>query len=457
MNLNSPTLLDRLFRRSSNPFVAKVHAHAIGQPLMVHPSMGEQLIGAFLSGAIDTPPELRTTAVDADGNANTDAPTAIDPEKVVFLNISGALVNRPMPDICGAGPVSYVAIRRAFDAALADGNVQAIVLRMNSPGGMASGLFDLSDHIYASRGTKPIIALVDDVAYSACYGIAAACDEIWVSRTGGVGSVGVVCYHVDQSAADQKAGLRITPIYAGDRKVDFSPHAPLSESALAEAQAMCDEFRELFVTSVATYRGLDPAAVLATEAGTFRGQAGIDAGFATHLGTMHDLLAALANPAPPADESTTADAGGETDAPPEEGAIDQETTPSAAIVEPKTEVDPETMALIARGRMAEALKSASLPAAVTAALVGLDATARPPAELIADAAAIVDLCVATGCIELAAELVASGATPEQARTTLAAARAAGDENLVTTIPVAGSTGVSPAAGPWGETIKKFGG
>ena len=64
---NNPTLLDKLFRRSTSPLVAKIHSHAIGVPLLVHPSHGERLIGAFLHGAIDTPPPLRAAATAAAG------------------------------------------------------------------------------------------------------------------------------------------------------------------------------------------------------------------------------------------------------------------------------------------------------------------------------------------------------------------------------------------------------
>src|SRR5690606_35901150 len=101
-----------------------------------------------------------------------------------IINVVGGLVSKPQPGLCDDGPANYQGIRAAFDEAMADDSVGAIVFKLESPGGMVSGCFDLTDHIHASRGHKPIVAVVDDYAYSAAYAIASACDEIWVSRTG---------------------------------------------------------------------------------------------------------------------------------------------------------------------------------------------------------------------------------------------------------------------------------
>lgn len=283
--------LSRLFRRELEPnaVIAALYTHAIGQPLLVEPAMGERLIAAYMQGGIESPGPIlaEPSGQDSGRQGVTPAP------RPAVLSISGGLVARPQPGLCDDGPASYAGIRDAFDEVLADDNVSAIVLRLESPGGMVAGLFDLTDHIHASRGRKPIAAVVDDYAYSACYALAAACDEIWVSRTGGVGSIGVVGYHVDQSGYNDKVGIKVTPIFAGAHKVDFSPHAPLSDDAKAREQAEVDSLYQLFTSTVARYRDLDVAAVVATQARTYTGQAAIDIGLADHLGTLRDALASV--------------------------------------------------------------------------------------------------------------------------------------------------------------------
>jgi ClpP class serine protease len=130
------------------------------------------------------------------------------------------------------GGTSYDSIREEFQAALADPSVGAIVFDIDSPGGEVSGCFDLVDEIFNARGIKPISAIVNEMAYSAAYAIASAADKVILPRTGGVGSVGVICVHMDQSQYDANVGVKFTPIFAGSHKGDFTPHAPLSTSAL---------------------------------------------------------------------------------------------------------------------------------------------------------------------------------------------------------------------------------
>lgn len=343
---NKPGLLSRLFRRQDatanrNPVVAALYGTAIGRPLLVHPALGESLIGAYLNGAVDSPLctvdrfylsdaarktwVRETSAIGHDGRPllfdqeTPDGNEAEDPDlvklreessfNIAVINVSGGLVDRPMPGECGPGPVSYEALAETFDGLMDDDTVHAIVLRLDTPGGAASGLFDLTDRMYARRGEKPLWAVVSDMAYSAGYALASVCDRVWVTRTGGVGSVGVVAYHEDWSAADAMHGIKVTAIYAGAHKVDFSPAFPLTEDAKAREQADVNTLYELFCDRVATYRGLRIEDVRATEALCFMGQNGIDVGFATDLGTFDHALAALADESanPPAQDPPAED------------------------------------------------------------------------------------------------------------------------------------------------------
>ncbi|KRG54104.1 S49 family peptidase [Stenotrophomonas nitritireducens] len=300
---SKPGLLARLLNRGNKaPVVATLAAAVLNQPLLVQPAIGEALVGGYLEGKITSADsELRADRFEVTGSAGETV--GVTQSVIGVINLSGAMVNRPMPGASGPGPVSYAAIRTAFDELLEDDAVTAIILRLDTPGGMASGCFDLVDHIYQARGRKPLYALVDDYAASAGFALASPCDEIWVSRTGTVGSVGVVAYHYDWSGNNAQIGLKVTPLYAGARKVDFNPNFPLSEEAHAQALADLEDMRTLFVDTVARNLGMEADAVRATEAATYRGQAAVDIGFATRLGTWHDLIAHLGaggTPAPAA-------------------------------------------------------------------------------------------------------------------------------------------------------------
>lgn len=398
---NPITALTRLFQRAptANALVAALVSHTVGRPLMVHPQMGEQLIYAYMRGAVESPEPVMAVDVPV-GQSRTKAP------RVAVLNISGPLVDRPQPGLCDDGPLSYEVIRDAFDASMADDSVTAIIFRMRSPGGMVDGCFDLTDHIHASRGTKPIVAVVDNMAYSAGFAIAAACDEIYVSRTGGVGSVGVFGYHVDVTGANAKAGYKVTLIYAGDHKVETNPHVELSDEARAREQAVIDDMYGLFTASVARYRGMGVSKVVATKADTFNGQSAIDAGFATKLGTMRDALASLAEST---EQRQARDAAAA-----KEAAIADRATATLTIVAAKAKPD------------------------ITAALLdeASGITAATAADRLTHAQKVVDLCAAAGDRSLAHDYVMKNVEIETVRSQLIALKAEDGPEIVTAHPQA---------------------
>ena len=445
-------ILARLFGRSQQPapLVSALFANAIGQPLLVHPHMGEQIVGAYMHGAIEARPALVTIGELAPEQRDATTGVVTPARAVAVLNVSGPLVNRHEPGFCDPGPLSYEALRAAFNGVLADSQFEAVVLRCESPGGMGAGLFDLADHINANNakngGAKRVIACIDDYAYSACYALAAACDEVWITRTGGAGSVGVIAYHVDQSAWDAKVGVKVTAIFAGEHKNDFSPHAPLSKDAHAWLQTRMESMRTMFSESVAKYRGMEVAAVLVTEAQVYQGEEAIAVGFADRLGTYHDLMRELA--AGPDDE--------EKDEPESKPAMPQTIIvipagaskelpepPPGKVVELLPQLSAEDAAKRDRGTVADALSAAGLSPALTVALLSQSAGVTPETvdARIAHAKALADMCFAAGLPDMAADYATKNTEIETARAQLLAAKAEDGPELVTAHPQA-----SPSAG-----------
>lgn len=441
-------ILARLFGRSQQPapLVSALFANAIGQPLLVHPHMGEQIVGAYMHGAIEARPALVTIGELAPEQRDATTGVVTPARAVAVLNVSGPLVNRFEPGMCDPGPLSYEALRAAYDNALADSRFEAIVLRCESPGGMGSGVFDLSDRINAtnakSGGAKRVIACIDDYAYSACFALAAACDEVWITRTGGAGSVGVIAYHVDQSAWDAKVGVKVTAIYAGEHKNDFSPHAPLSKDAHAWLLARMESMRTLFAESVAKYRGMDVAAVLATEAQVYQGEEAVSVGFADRVGTYHELIESIRageEDDEPADDPMSQPAAASTSV--GEAIVAQMMSDLQAAHAPA--LSAEDAAKRDRGTVADALSAAGLSPALTVALLSPEAGVTPETveARIAHAKALADICAAAGLPDVAADYAAKNTEIETARAQLLAAKAEDGPELVTAHPQA-----SPSAG-----------
>lgn len=147
-------------------------------------------------------------------------------------------------------------IGEAFDLAVKAKRVRAIVLDIDSPGGMVDGTPELAERIRAARGTKPIVAFANGLMTSAAYWVGSAADTVIAAPTATVGSIGVAMLHRDFSKALEEMGIKETPITAGKFKRIASREKPLSEEAREYLQEKVDDIYALFVDSVAKHRGV---------------------------------------------------------------------------------------------------------------------------------------------------------------------------------------------------------
>lgn len=212
---------------------------------------------------------------------------------VAIIPIHGLLTKRDEVFSPIFGTTSYDEVLDTFCAALDDPKVEKILLDIDSPGGEVGGLFDLADFIFEAREQKPIYAFANDHAFSAAYAIASAASKIFINRTSGVGSIGVIATHLDVSEADKKAGISYTTIFAGSKKNDFSPHAPLTENATSDLQNEVNRLYEIFIETVAKNRKISIEKVRSTEAGMYFGNDAIAAGLADEITDFRGCLAMI--------------------------------------------------------------------------------------------------------------------------------------------------------------------
>lgn len=210
---------------------------------------------------------------------------------VAVIPAVGTLVQRAMGIDALSGVTSYESLAADHAHAMQNPDVNRLLYDFDTGGGEANGLFDTVDRIKATRGQKPVVAMVNEDALSAGYALASAADEIVITRTGSAGSIGVVATHRSMEKANEKRGVVMTHIFAGDHKVDGSPHFALSESAKATFQQDVDTIYALFVETVAGNRGLSPQAVRDTQARIYMGQSAIDVGLADRISTPSAELA----------------------------------------------------------------------------------------------------------------------------------------------------------------------
>lgn len=191
------------------------------------------------------------------------------------------------------------AFRSQLDEAVADPQVEAIVIDVDSPGGMVDFIPETAAQVRAARDKKPIVAVANTLCASAAYWLASQADEVSVTPSGEAGSIGVYRLHRDLSEAHAMRGITPTLISAGKYKVEGNPYEPLGEDARAQWQAEVDDYYRMFTADVAKGRGASQADVQAGygEGRCLHAKQAVAAGIADRVETLSAVIKRVASPA----------------------------------------------------------------------------------------------------------------------------------------------------------------
>lgn len=278
----------------------RIRAEVFGRPLLVEPGYAQAFVGALTErvgvDGLTLPDGQRLDAAALKQRAEAEPPrggTNIFQQagNVAVIPVTGVIAHRfgflnPV-----SGMVGSDAILAKLKAAEADPSIKGVLLDIDSPGGAVAGTFDLADQI--ARSGLHVWAVADELAASAGYALAAAADRVILPRTGRVGSIGVVFMHENRGRALATAGIEVSLIHAGQRKIDGHPFAALPDDVRGRLQAEIDETHGMFVDSIASYRGMSTAAVRATEAQMYSGEHAVSAGLADAVMPAHEVLSAF--------------------------------------------------------------------------------------------------------------------------------------------------------------------
>jgi len=151
----------------------------------------------------------------------------------------------------------YDTLLRSLREAASDPRVGAIFLKINSPGGYATGgIVTLAKWMRENRaaaGGKPIHVYAKQ-ACSAAQWIAAQADKIICPEMAYVGSIGAYNIHCDLSGFYEKEGIKITDYAIWENKTDGVDWKPMSEGGAADALADIDQVVKLFAANMVSGR-----------------------------------------------------------------------------------------------------------------------------------------------------------------------------------------------------------
>ncbi|WP_226782745.1 S49 family peptidase [Oceaniglobus trochenteri] len=267
----------------------------------IHPAKAEQIVAALAlraqAGPRDDAAFPGTTPVALNGEARGDQ------RLVRVLRLHGSILPRANMMTDFSGGVAMERFQAAFRAAADDQACSAIVIDIDSPGGQVGLVPETAAMIRAAkRSDRPIIAVANTLAASAAYWIASACDEIVVTPSGEVGSIGVYCIHQEISEKLAMEGIAVTMISSGPRKTEGNPFAPLDEPARAAIAADGAAFYDMFTKDVAKARGV-PVSVVRADPETaerhmgggrcYGAQMAVKLGMADRVATLDETLQRL--------------------------------------------------------------------------------------------------------------------------------------------------------------------
>lgn len=177
----------------------------------------------------------------------------------------------------------------ALTSAFEDSGAQAVVLRINSPGGSPVQAGIINDEIRRLKvlHEKKVYAVVEEVCASGAYYIAVAADEIYVDKASLVGSIGVLMDGFGFVGLMDKLGIERRLLTAGKNKGMLDPFSPQDETQRAYAKLMIDQVHQQFIKVVREGRGTRLIETPETFSGLFwNGEEAVRSGLADHFGSL---------------------------------------------------------------------------------------------------------------------------------------------------------------------------
>ena len=211
---------------------------------------------------------------------------------VAVLPITGPIFPRANMMTEMSGAQSLQCFLRDLTLCVENEDVTAILLDVDSPGGVAFGINEAAGLIRQATEVKPVVAYVGGMGCSAAYWLASAASEVVVEETALVGSIGVVCGVSVQETPDLNGEIHkeIVSTHAPAKRPDFK-----TDEGIATERAILDKLETTFIDTVARFRGVTRNDVLADfgQGGVKVGVEAVSSRMADRVGTFEQVLADL--------------------------------------------------------------------------------------------------------------------------------------------------------------------
>lgn len=175
-------------------------------------------------------------------------------------------------------------------------SVRAVVIRINSPGGVVGPTQEVYDALRRVHDAgKPVVASLGAVAASGGYYAAVAADQIYANPGTLTGSIGVIMQLANVDALLKKVGVEFVVVKAGQFKDIGNPARPMTPEERRVVQALLEDVHKQFIDAVAKGRKLDRSTVVQFADGrVFSGTQALGLKMIDALGGLEDAVNAAA-------------------------------------------------------------------------------------------------------------------------------------------------------------------
>jgi len=175
-------------------------------------------------------------------------------------------------------------LREAAD----DPMVEAIVLRVNSPGGTPAAAQEIIGDLEYAKSRKPVFVSMGDMGTSAAYYVSAHADRIYANPDTFTAGVGVIWQFSDVSRWMEREGYNVSVVKSGSKKDMGSTSRPISTDEQAYAEKIVDDSFENFIADVISERSILRADI--EDGRVIRGADAVTMNIVDELGNLNDAI-----------------------------------------------------------------------------------------------------------------------------------------------------------------------
>ena len=218
--------------------------------------------------------------------------------KIAVISLSGTITMQDSSLFSGE-TITPDLVKDFLTRAEQDKAVEAIVLRIESPGGEVAPSQEILWEIERVKEVKPIVVSMGGMAASGGYYISTKADKIVALPTTMTGSIGVISQIMNVEGLLEKLGIQIETFKGGKYKDMYRGFREMTQEEKEIMQGMIDEYYEQFIEVVAEGRELNKEEVRGLATGQiYTGTEAKELGLVDALGgldTAIDLARELAD------------------------------------------------------------------------------------------------------------------------------------------------------------------